>query len=68
MRAAASALHNAANALNLCRPYLPRTAPEPGAGIIDMRAEVILDPVAQLICNALAAIAAEIGEDAMLTA
>ena len=65
---AAAALHNAANALSLCRAMVPSAAPEAGSGRTDMRGETIVDPVQAHIARALDAIAEEIGESAMLTA
>lgn len=66
--AAASALHDAANALTICARMLPREAPPPGSGRFDTTAPTIVDPVQEHIRQALDAIAAEIGEDAMLSA
>lgn len=65
---AAAALHNAHNALGLCGYLLPTEPPAPGSGLTDMTAATILDPVLIDIREALDAIAAEIGEKAMLEA
>lgn len=63
---AASALHDAQNALQLCKLALPREAPKAGSGITDLRAEVIVNPVQDHIQEALRAIGTVIGEEAML--